>query len=265
MRFELDNYRRNTPESVLIADLRRVASELGKKSVSRREYTRLGRFAYSCLEKRLGGWSGAVEKAELEEAKVPKKIRDEELFRNLELVWTRLGRQPRRAELRSQGSAYGERTYEKRFGSWRNALEAFISYVNGEEGAASDDETESLRADTVPRRKAPRGTKDDEASLSGGTAEGSKDEPIADTRGPRYPGRKLILQVVMRDNGICQICKRAFTESGPDYHIDHIIAWTRGGPTILSNLQLLCSKCNLLKGAIDLTNGTGIEVQNAKA
>jgi 5-methylcytosine-specific restriction endonuclease McrA len=30
-------------------------------------------------------------------------------------------------------------------------------------------------------------------------------------------------------------------------HADHIIAWSRGGQTLWSNLQILCRPCNLAK------------------
>lgn len=33
-----------------------------------------------------------------------------------------------------------------------------------------------------------------------------------------------------------------------DLHIDHVIPESRGGPTIVENLQVLCQKCNLKKG-----------------
>lgn len=31
--------------------------------------------------------------------------------------------------------------------------------------------------------------------------------------------------------------------------MDHIIPWSKGGPTTLENLQLLCGPCDVAKGA----------------
>jgi hypothetical protein len=236
MPFELEIVHRNLDESELITDMQSVASKLGKKSVTRAEQDDLGSIHSATIVRRFGGWSAALRKAGLENARIHLDVPKEELFRNLEEVWAKLGRQPRMEETHEPLSKYHGATYQRRFGGWTKALKAFVTYIN--EGAASELDL-LANAPELPNE--------------------------ARARGPRKPGRKLEIQVVMRDNGICQICKRAFTENGPDYHIDHIIPWIKGGPTILSNLQLLCSRCNLLKGAIDLTNGTGIELQNAKA
>ena len=35
-----------------------------------------------------------------------------------------------------------------------------------------------------------------------------------------------------------------------ELHIDHIIPWSKGGETVLENLQTLCSDCNLGKSNI---------------
>jgi hypothetical protein len=256
MAFELETNRRNVPDGELIADLQRVASELGKKTVTRAEQDAKGRFNSFTLVTRFGGWFCALEKAGLERADRPKRIRDEELFKNLEGVWIGLGRQPRHREMHKPLSEYSGKPYEQRFGGWISALEAFISYINGEKGIHTDDGIEGPNVLQIPRRKAARNVGVEKTSSSVVSAEGSKNELTVIQRGPRNPGRRLILRVLMRDNGICQICKRAFTENGPDYHIDHITPWIKGGPTVLSNLQLLCSKCNLLKSDLDLTNGT---------
>lgn len=59
---------------------------------------------------------------------------------------------------------------------------------------------------------------------------------------------KLRKQIKERDCYTCQICgKYMLDEVG--LHIDHIVPIAKGGKTVPSNLQVLCSKCNSSKGA----------------
>lgn len=59
------------------------------------------------------------------------------------------------------------------------------------------------------------------------------------------PGRRgplpleLRRAVFARDGGKCRVCGSTF-----DIQYDHIIPVSRGGPTTLENLQLLCGDCN---------------------
>lgn len=54
-------------------------------------------------------------------------------------------------------------------------------------------------------------------------------------------------QIMIRDDYTCQCCgKEMFDEVG--LHIDHIVPVSKGGRTVPSNLQVLCSKCNGSKG-----------------
>lgn len=48
--------------------------------------------------------------------------------------------------------------------------------------------------------------------------------------------------------GKCAYCRTKF---GKKYHVDHIIAVSRGGTNNRRNLQILCVPCNLAKGARD--------------
>jgi len=50
-------------------------------------------------------------------------------------------------------------------------------------------------------------------------------------------------------------CDRCGTELGPDWHADHKVPWSRGGPTKVVNGQALCPPCNLKKGR-QLPDGT---------
>lgn len=54
----------------------------------------------------------------------------------------------------------------------------------------------------------------------------------------------LRLAVHRRDGFVCAIC-------GTDEHLslDHVIPESRGGPTTLENLRVLCRPCNSRKGA----------------
>ena len=45
----------------------------------------------------------------------------------------------------------------------------------------------------------------------------------------------------------CAICGKVFNFE--DMHGDHIIPWSKGGKTIPENCQMLCTTCNLKKGA----------------
>jgi hypothetical protein len=60
-----------------------------------------------------------------------------------------------------------------------------------------------------------------------------------------------------RDGGRCVRCG-----DGPpaaELHVDHIYPWSKGGTNDLSNLQLLCQRCNLSKGA-KVEDGTSLEI-----
>ncbi len=50
-----------------------------------------------------------------------------------------------------------------------------------------------------------------------------------------------------RDGGICQEC--GSRPSRADVHFDHTVPFSRGGRTSMENLRVLCSTCNLRKGA----------------
>lgn len=58
---------------------------------------------------------------------------------------------------------------------------------------------------------------------------------------------ELKRQVKIRDNYTCQCCGKYMPDE-VGLHIDHIKPVSRGGKSILPNLQVLCDKCNLRKG-----------------
>jgi HNH endonuclease len=67
-----------------------------------------------------------------------------------------------------------------------------------------------------------------------------------ETREPRRESRHIpravMLQVVRRDNHVCQLCLTYVRDENIEF--DHIIPFSRGGPTTAANLRLLCKSCN---------------------
>ena len=59
----------------------------------------------------------------------------------------------------------------------------------------------------------------------------------------RLMTQALRRQIAERDNYTCQICGK-YMPDGVGLHIDHIVPVSKGGKTVPSNLQVLCSKCN---------------------
>lgn len=57
----------------------------------------------------------------------------------------------------------------------------------------------------------------------------------------------LRYQVLERDRGCCVLCGRSVVD-GVKLHVDHIVPFSKGGMTVLENLQTLCDDDNLGKG-----------------
>jgi hypothetical protein len=199
----------------LIADLRQVALATGTQAVSFRQYQSKGRYASSTQIERFGSWNEALLRAGLE-VLVRRDIPDEELFENILTLWQHLGRQPRFRELSSNPSYITAAPYTRRFGSWWNALKAFIDYANGSGAEIAEHQIE--------------------------VAIGSEHKTGRD------PSLRLRWRVLQRDNFKCCACGASPAITlGVELHVDHIHPWSEGGETVLENLQTLCSNCNLGK------------------
>lgn len=212
MRFELNHDKRNISDDDLLSDLRRVASEQSEQQVKQRTYKECGKYGVTTVIRRFGSWNAAVEAAGLETT-VERNIPDDKLFSALYDLWVALGRQPSYSEIQSPACPFHVTTYERRFGSWRQALEAFVSYANSE--------------DMTPPPVA--------AELTG----------AAPRRTSRSPDLRLRFKVLQRDRFTCCGCGRSpATTLGLELHVDHIKPWSKGGETVIENLQTLCFSCN---------------------
>lgn len=60
--------------------------------------------------------------------------------------------------------------------------------------------------------------------------------------------RTVRAEVIARDGKVCRYCG---TTEGP-FHLDHIVAASRGGPSTADNLTVACAACNWSKRAMSL-------------
>lgn len=213
MQFELNHDRRNITDEDLLNDLRRVAQAHADLGLKQRTYKEFGRYGVTTVIRRFGSWNAAVEKAGLEKS-VERNIPDEELFSAIYDLWAKLGRQPSYSEVQRPSCRYSAKPYEQRFGSWRKALEAFVEYVNSEEMAAPTPK----RTDTqlLQRRSTSRSI-----------------------------NLQLRFKVLQRDDFRCRACGASpAVTPGIRLEVDHIVPWSKGGETVIDNLQTLCFACN---------------------
>jgi hypothetical protein len=214
-KFILENDFAPVPTQALLDDLKRVASEGNGTAVTFRHYNQFGRYNSSTVSERFGSWNAALEKAGL----IPTKVRnygDEDLFSNMITVWERYGRQPRFREMSAPPSIISVWPYQRRFGSWINALKAFVEFANAE--------------DMIPP---------------------VAEIPNAKSKPPRNPSMRLRFYVLSRDSFRCVTCGASpATQVGLFLHIDHIVPWSKGGQTVRDNLQTLCDRCNLGKSNV---------------
>lgn len=134
MRFTFEDTRPVITNADLLADLRRVAALLTCTSLPQRRYQQHGLYSTTTIKKRFGTWNAAVTAAGLGCAAVP-NISEDELYENLEEVWIRLGRQPRKRDMVAPLSRFTHNPYTKRYGGWLAAVRAFLRTVE-DEGAS---------------------------------------------------------------------------------------------------------------------------------
>lgn len=217
MEYILVEHHRNVSDEELIKDLKEVALKLGKDKVTIRQYETLGKYSGRTLINKFGSWNKSLKKAGLS-ITTRMNISEEELFQNLADLWQYFGRQPKFHEVRQPLSKFSAATYGNRFGSWYNALKAFIATMNG---------------DIIDTKQ-------------------TNNEKNA-TNNPRTINYRTRFKVMQRDDFKCQICGASpAMQAGVLLHVDHIVPVAKGGQATMDNLQTLCQKCNLGKSDLDM-------------
>lgn len=219
MEFVYCPYHERMTDDQLLCDLRNVANQLNKESLSAKEYDACGSFSSSTISQRFGTWNKALLAAGI-------KTRNafhtkEDLFDNLENAWIKKGAQPRKRDMNDKHlSSISSGAYLRMFGKFSAALKAFVEHIN-----------------TV----AP-----DEPSASNSCFATSNEN-----KGSRDINLRMRFLVMRRDHFKCCACGASpATDPSVVLHIDHVIPWAHGGKTEMENLQTLCNKCNLGKGNI---------------
>jgi 5-methylcytosine-specific restriction endonuclease McrA len=216
------------PEAELIEDMLKVAGKLGTKAVTIAEYEEHGKFGSSAVSKRFGGWNKAKMKAGLKIGRLYNST-DEDYFENLLNVWQTLGRQPKYQEMVAPLSRLNISSYDRKFGSWRSALECFIEYIN------KKDDIEVTGPNTPVESS-------ETAAVFDNPSKGVKPKK----RTNRTANLRQRFRVMKRDKFRCVLCGSSpANKPGCELHIDHIVPWSHGGYTVEDNLRTLCSDCNL--------------------
>ncbi len=211
MKFNLPPDKRNISNEMLIQDIRNVCKKLSKSTITFEEYDQHGIMRAYNAARRFGSWNTFLKKAGLRINR-RRDIKNEELFEEILRIWTAKGRYPVRDDLQKYKCKFGRTTYQRRFGSWRKALEAFVSYTEQNEDVS---ESKTNRTTRPPKRT------------------------------PRFPNLRLRFKILVAANFKCAGCgKSPATDAGCELHIDHIIPYEKGGETIETNLQVLCNLCN---------------------
>lgn len=220
-------YKKITNED-LLNNIKYVANYLSKETITTSEYKELGVYSISIILDRFGSWEETLRKAGLQDTGFIKRIDTDELLKEIERLWILLGRQPTTSDIKNGNSKYSLNSFTRRFGGWRNALKEFIEYVN------SDGEIQTTEDKLV-----------NETVINNSNSNQIK---IKTRRTPRDINERLRFKVLKRDNFKCVYCgKSPATDSNVELHVDHIIPWSKGGKTVIENLQTSCSKCNLGK------------------
>ena len=129
-------------------------------------------------------------------------------------------------------SVISSSAYESRFGKYRKALEAFVAKMN------QDNDESNLKQPSVSIIEEPKEVIREEIKRRSVLTEDKHEIKL----GLRY-------KVLSRDKFKCVRCGASpATDHSCCLRIDHKIPFSKGGKTVLENLQTLCENCNIGKG-----------------
>ncbi len=214
----------------MINVLRQAAKHYNYRRFTRHEFDA---FSTSCkgsaILNRFKTWQAALDATGLKLQIVKKinySITNEQLFKEMERIWSEIGHRPSHDEWISQNPLYSYSTYKARFNGWVNACKEFIAFMS--------DDSPQIETNTSNIKRSQKSTKQ----------KNNITEIIK-----RNVSDKLRYKVLARDKFKCVLCGRSpANEAGVKLHIDHIHPFSKSGETVIENLRSVCNHCNWGKG-----------------
>jgi len=209
MAFEMD-FMLSYDKDSIIAELQRVARKLRKKTLTHDEINRHGRLCGATVSRKFGSMQLALQAAGLKAAKP--RLSKSEILKALADLWA--------ITLKESGrSPSGIDARKHKFPASMGVVRLrFGSWNKALAAVAAASPGKLMKATPLPGK--------------------------VRTRRVRISIRKQFM-VFQRDGYRCRMCKRV----GGKLHLDHVIPVSKGGNSRIENLQTLCQKCNLKKGA----------------
>ncbi len=238
MDFKFQRRRLNEmPELKILEELEKAAKHFNYIEFGRRDFDKIANISSSTVRKHFdGSWTKGLKalKKCLQQKGLdlfsrpfaPNRIlSDKKLFDEMERIWNKVGQRPSRTEWEMSEPKISYNTYKKRFGGWTNACMKFIENKMGT--IILVDSEINLNVEQPSKIK----------NNGKGKIVSSRMVPLS-TR----------LKVLDRDAYKCVFCGRSpATDIGVQLHIDHKIPFSKGGGSVIDNLQTLCKDCNLGK------------------
>lgn len=215
----------------IIKELKAVVKHYDFVKFTRHEFDKVAKNCKgTAVISRFGTWEKALSKIGLELKERPKKprhfISENDLMIEMARIFDTLGHRPSKTEWEALSPKFSYTTYKTRYKGWVNAWQYFFENFKGIEikSTENDEPNNDIKKNTI---------------------EISNEEK-------RTIPLKLRLKVLQRDNFKCAYCGASpAVDPNIQLHIDHIVPFSKGGKTELSNLQTLCQNCNWGKGNDD--------------
>jgi hypothetical protein len=279
MKFNVVVRNMNTPDADLLADLRRVARELGRGSLSRSMYDDRGRFCSSTIRNRFGSWKAGLAAAMVGLAhsmgigrgavvadirRVARELKTDRLPVTSYLVhgrfcltivhrcfgrWTDAAKAAGLKPVIHRAKNHAE-LFENLQQVWRKLgkqptyddLKPPVSKFGINTYIARFGTwSQTLRAfeDWMTGSMAPAKRKKRAKDLA------SMRSKITSRKTSREISWRLRYLILRRDQFRCRACGRSpATNPGLELQVDHKIPWRKGGEAVETNLQTLCKQCN---------------------